>query len=67
MVESAEATRLHLRDQFKGDSKDASFTVNDTFYKYVTNVIASLAFGIRINCFDTPAPEFYTYCKWLQD
>ncbi|XP_014482989.1 PREDICTED: cytochrome P450 6k1-like [Dinoponera quadriceps] len=60
MVESAESMGAYLRDQFKGDSKVASFNVKETFYKYTTNVIASMAFGICINSFDTPTPEFYT-------
>lgn len=66
MVESADSMRVHLSDQFKGDTKAVSCTVKDTFYKYTTNVIASLAFGIHTNCFDTQKPEFYNYCKQLQ-
>ncbi|EFN84331.1 Cytochrome P450 6k1 [Harpegnathos saltator] len=62
MMESAELTRVHLREQFQGDSKVASFTVKDTFYKYTTNVIASMAFGVRSNCFDpATSSEFYKY------
>ncbi|XP_032667814.1 uncharacterized protein LOC116842550 [Odontomachus brunneus] len=60
MMGTSEAMRVHLRDLFKEDSKITSINVKDTFYKYTTNVIASVAFGIQINCFDTQTPEFYT-------
>ncbi|CAL1689645.1 unnamed protein product [Lasius platythorax] len=59
MQESGEMMREHLRDQFANDSKIQSIPIKDTFYKYTTVVISSVAFGIRTNCFDTPAPEFY--------
>lgn len=59
MVESGEMMRDHLRDQFADTSEIVSIPLKDTFYKYTTIVISSLAFGIRTNCFDTPAPEFY--------
>ncbi|KAL6436826.1 hypothetical protein ACFW04_004904 [Cataglyphis niger] len=58
MQEAGEMMREHLRDQFVDDSK-MSISIKDTFYKYTTIVISSLAFGIRTNCFDTPAPEFF--------
>lgn len=66
MMETSEAMKMHLRDLFKGDSKVASITIKDTFYKYTTNVIASVAFGTKINCFDTQTPEFYIRCKRFQ-
>lgn len=59
MEESGEKMRNHLRDQIRDKSKTVSITVKDTFYKYTTDVISSLAFGIQTNCFDTPPPEFY--------
>ncbi|XP_020286172.1 cytochrome P450 6k1-like isoform X2 [Pseudomyrmex gracilis] len=58
MQESGEAMRDHLHDRFTNVS-EVSFNVQDTFYRYTTNVISSVAFGIRTNCFDTPTPEFY--------
>lgn len=62
MQESGEAMRDHLHDRFTNVS-EVSFNVQDTFYRYTTNVISSVAFGIRTNCFDTPTPEFYKKCK----
>ncbi|XP_071574295.1 cytochrome P450 6k1 [Temnothorax nylanderi] len=59
MQESGEKMRDHLRDQIRDKSKTVPITVKDTFYKYTTDVISSVAFGIRVNCFDTSPPEFY--------
>ena len=55
--------RDHLHDQIKDNFKIVSIKVKDTFYKYITDVISSVAFGIWTNCFDTPSPEFYVNCK----
>jgi len=63
IVESGEMMGAHLRSQISDDSKIRSISIKDVFYKYTTNVIASLAFGIQTNCFDTPEPEFYKKCK----
>ncbi|XP_011866671.1 PREDICTED: cytochrome P450 6k1-like [Vollenhovia emeryi] len=57
MQESGEKMREHLSEQI-GD-KSVPITIKDTFYKYTTDVISSVAFGIRMNCFNTPSPEFY--------
>jgi len=62
MLQSGEKMRDHLRDQIE-ESKIVPITVKDTFYKYTTDVISSVAFGIQANCFDTPPPEFYVNCK----
>lgn len=59
MQESGEMMREHLHDQFANGSKVIPVPIKDTFYKYTTIVIASMAFGIRTNCFDIPAPEFF--------
>ncbi|XP_012232386.2 cytochrome P450 6k1 isoform X3 [Linepithema humile] len=59
MVESGELMGAHLRSQISNDSKFKSISIKDVFYKYTTNIVASLAFGIQTNCFDTPDPEFY--------
>nr|XP_012232387.1 PREDICTED: cytochrome P450 6k1-like isoform X4 [Linepithema humile] len=59
MVESGELMGAHLRSQISNDSKFKSISIKDVFYKYTTNIVASLAFGIQTNCFDTPNPEFY--------
>lgn len=66
MVESAGAMREHLRGQFKGDSKTTSFVIRDALDRYTTDVIASVAFGIRTNCFETKTPEFYKQCELLR-
>ncbi|XP_012528476.2 cytochrome P450 6k1-like isoform X2 [Monomorium pharaonis] len=55
--ESGENMRNYLRDQI--EEKIVPITVTDIFYKYTTNVVSSVAFGIRTNCFNTPPPEFY--------
>ena len=44
MQESGEK-RDHLHDQIKDNSKIVSIKVKDTFYKYITDVISSVAFG----------------------
>ncbi|KAL0125650.1 hypothetical protein PUN28_004617 [Cardiocondyla obscurior] len=59
MQESGEKMRDYLRDEIEGESGTVPITVKDTFYKYTTDVISSLAFGIRTNCFAKPPPEFY--------
>lgn len=58
MQESGEMMREYLQGQF-ADSNIVSIPIKDIFYKYTTIVIASMAFGIRANCFDTPPPEFF--------
>ncbi|XP_011256437.2 cytochrome P450 6k1 [Camponotus floridanus] len=58
MQESGEMMREYLQGQF-ADSNIVSISVKDLFSKYTTIVIASMAFGIRANCFDTPPPEFF--------
>lgn len=63
MVESGEMMNAHLHNEISNDFKFGSISIKDVFYKYTTNVVASLAFGIQMNCFDTPEPEFYTKCK----
>lgn len=63
MQEAGEMMREHLRDQFADDSKIMSKPLKETFYKYITIAVSSMAFGIRTNCFDTPAPEFFVNCK----
>lgn len=64
MQESGEKMRDHLRDQIRDKSEiTVPITVKDVFYKYTTDVIASMAFGIRTNCFNIPPPEFYVNCK----
>lgn len=63
MVESGEMMGAHLRSQISDDSKFGSISIKDTFYKYTTNVVSSLAFGIRTNSFEIPEPEFYKNCK----
>ncbi|XP_011164534.2 uncharacterized protein LOC105199238 [Solenopsis invicta] len=59
MQESGEKMRDHLHDLAEDKFKTVPITVKDIFYKYTTDVISSVAFGIRLNCFDTPSPEFY--------
>lgn len=67
MLESADAMRVYLHDQFAHNSNEVvSLNVKDVLYRYTTDVISSVAFGIRINCFDKPAPEFYEFCKHTQ-
>ncbi|KYM76059.1 Cytochrome P450 6k1 [Atta colombica] len=44
MQESGEK-RDHLHNQIKDNSKIVSIKVKDTFYKYITDVISSVAFG----------------------
>lgn len=62
MEESGKKMRHHLRDQLTSGSK-ISINAKDTFYKYTTDIISSVAFGIRTNCFDPQEPEFYKNCK----
>ncbi|KAL6258450.1 hypothetical protein P5V15_010406 [Pogonomyrmex californicus] len=63
MQESGEKMRDYLRDYVGKESKAVPITIKDTFYKYTTDVISSVAFGIRTNCFDTPPPEFYVNAR----
>ncbi|EFN68266.1 Cytochrome P450 6k1 [Camponotus floridanus] len=58
MQESGEMMREYLCGEFT-DSNIVSIPIKDIFDKYTTIVIASLAFGIRANCFDIPPPEFF--------
>lgn len=60
MLESAESLNAYITERFRGiDGGNVTIEFKDTSTRYTTDVISSLAFGIRTNSFENPPPEFY--------
>lgn len=60
MVESSHSLKNHLEKQFIDDSHGKKIIeVEDASTRYITDIIASLAFGIRTNSFEKSTSEFY--------
>ncbi|XP_043282965.1 cytochrome P450 6k1-like [Venturia canescens] len=61
MLESSEFLNSYMKKRFDGDDNAVKkFEFKDTSTRFTTDVISSLAFGIRTNSFEDPPPEFYT-------
>lgn len=62
IIESSELMNKYLEKEFESLGRDEkrAVEVRTIANKYSTNNIASLAFGVAINCFETPTPEFFT-------
>ena len=66
MVESAETLHGFMDKKFvNANSSFQTFDLKDASSRYTTDVISSLAFGIKTNSFDEPPPEFYTRSELL--
>lgn len=59
IVESSKLMSKYLEREFEGVDEKITLEVREVANKYTSNNISSLAFGVAINCFETPAPEFY--------
>lgn len=57
MVETGETMKEYFQKEFSDGSKTKTVLVKDIFTKYTTDIISSLAFGVRTNSFETS--EFY--------
>ncbi|XP_015121128.1 cytochrome P450 6k1 [Diachasma alloeum] len=61
MLESSESLKTHLENQFRIDSSGKrTIEVRDASTRYTTDIISSLAFGVRTNSFEKSTSEFYT-------
>ncbi|XP_055302489.1 probable cytochrome P450 6d5 [Sitodiplosis mosellana] len=58
IVECGKPLEKHLK---KLAAKNKEVEVRDIFARFTTNVIASVAFGIEIDCFENPDDEFKKY------
>ncbi|KAK2586911.1 hypothetical protein KPH14_009844 [Odynerus spinipes] len=58
MIETSETMKEYLEQRTKSNSV-ITVDVKDIFMKYSTDIISSLAFGVRTNSFGEPIPEFY--------
>lgn len=59
MVESSESMRDYLEQRSKNNTVIET-DVKEMYLKYTTDIISSLAFGIRTSSFGEPVSEFYT-------
>lgn len=67
MLESAEFLNDYMKKRFEDDDRAAKkFEFKDTSTRFTTDVISSLAFGIRTNSFEDPPPEFYAKSECLE-
>ncbi|XP_066594596.1 cytochrome P450 6k1-like [Prorops nasuta] len=62
MLENADTLEKHLEEKLS-DGKMKPIIIKDTFRKFTTDVISSIAFGIKTNSFSDPEPNFYTYSQ----
>lgn len=63
MIESGETMLKYIDAQLNDENSMKHLRMKDTASKYMTNITASLAFGVKTNSFDTPEPEFRVHGK----
>lgn len=56
-------TYLHNNDSSTNNNKSRTFDMKDLFSKYTNDVIATCAFGIKVNSFQDPANDFFVMGK----
>ncbi|XP_034950095.1 cytochrome P450 6k1-like [Chelonus insularis] len=61
IVETSDFLKSYLDDQFKEDVNGIkSIEAKEMSKMYTTDVVSSVAFGVRTNSFEVPTPEFYS-------
>lgn len=61
ILETSENMKNHLGEKLKDSSQVKVMNVKEMAAKYSTDIVSSLAFGVRTNSFDENADEFYQY------
>lgn len=64
MIENAQEMLKYIDAQPADKNSMKAMRMKETSSKYTTDVIASLAFGIKTNSFEIPAPEFRARSKF---
>lgn len=59
ITETAESMSKYLEVQFPTNSKTQTIPIRDVSLKYMTDVISSVAFGIKLNSFDPEKVQFF--------
>lgn len=63
MLSSADNMKTHVQHALKDDMK--TLETKEISTKFITDVLASLTFGIEINSFKPEESLFYRQCKYV--
>lgn len=57
--ETADSMNKYLEQQFSHDAKTKTIFIRDVALRYTTDIISSVAFGIKVNSFDPKTVQFF--------
>lgn len=60
MFESSETTKKYLDQVFSDGTKTKPIAIKEVAAKYTTDIISTVAFGVRVNSFDESNNQFFT-------